>query len=416
MPASAALHRARSRASGTGFDSLTHANLHAGDDTPRGHAHGRAGSPARSRPGVRDRRSARPTSCGRRTCRPLRPRSSARWRAGCRGPTSASALVIRCRIPILLEQRTSTTVESLDASSWKITARWSWLGGLHRTPTAIGASPFVEAGLDRQLTVHGARRDRAGPVPSRCRSSGTCTRYSEAPMPARPSCGSSEWARAVMHVEPVQRQHAGDPAEGAGDVAVDHDDPIVEGAHVVSIRSPSAPACRQSGNRVHVASSTAPPPNTWLDARDEVGDQFFLPRPPRRRSRRLRVGDRERRAGARAHPGRLRRRRRIGSSPDRRDRVARRHRAAAGGTRPSPPTRRRRGAATRGAARARAPAPSPASVWSPGIALAEVVEQRSQHEQVGAVRPMSTSSRGVGGRLPEVPVDREAVVGVALRA
>ena len=50
-----------------------------------------------------------------------------------------------------------------------------------------------------------------------------------------------------------------------------------------------------------------------------------------------------------------------------------------------------------------------------GIALSEVVEQRTQDEQV---RPVDTVSqpRGIGRRLPQVPVDGEAVVGVALRA
>ena len=49
-----------------------------------------------------------------------------------------------------------------------------------------------------------------------------------------------------------------------------------------------------------------------------------------------------------------------------------------------------------------------------GVALADVVQQRADHEQVGAVDPVDERG-GVGRRLPQVPVDGEAVVGVALR-
>ena len=48
------------------------------------------------------------------------------------------------------------------------------------------------------------------------------------------------------------------------------------------------------------------------------------------------------------------------------------------------------------------------------VPLAEVVEQRADDEEVGALDP-SGQVGGVGGRLPQVPVDGEAVVGVALR-
>ena len=47
------------------------------------------------------------------------------------------------------------------------------------------------------------------------------------------------------------------------------------------------------------------------------------------------------------------------------------------------------------------------------IALADVVEQRAEHEQIGSVGARH-ERRGVGARLHQVPVDREAVVGVAL--
>ncbi len=48
------------------------------------------------------------------------------------------------------------------------------------------------------------------------------------------------------------------------------------------------------------------------------------------------------------------------------------------------------------------------------VALADVVQQRAHHEQVGAVDPVD-EGRGVGRRLAQVTVDGEAVVGVALR-
>ena len=49
-----------------------------------------------------------------------------------------------------------------------------------------------------------------------------------------------------------------------------------------------------------------------------------------------------------------------------------------------------------------------------GPALADVVQQRADHEQVGPVDPVGQRRR-VGRGLAQVPVDGEAVVGVALR-
>ena len=50
----------------------------------------------------------------------------------------------------------------------------------------------------------------------------------------------------------------------------------------------------------------------------------------------------------------------------------------------------------------------------PGIALAEVVEECPDEEEVRAADPVGEAG-GLGGGLAEVPVDGEAVVGVALR-
>jgi hypothetical protein len=49
-----------------------------------------------------------------------------------------------------------------------------------------------------------------------------------------------------------------------------------------------------------------------------------------------------------------------------------------------------------------------------GSPLADVVEERPQHEQVGPLHTVGQRG-GVGGRLHQVTVDGEAVVGVALR-
>ena len=68
----------------------------------------------------------------------------------------------------------------------------------------------------------------------------------------------------------------------------------------------------------------------------------------------------------------------------------------------------------RGAGRSSRTSSIPAAVWSPGVALAEIVEQRGEHEEVGAAHPVGERG-GVGRGLPEVPIDGEAVVGVALR-
>ena len=47
-------------------------------------------------------------------------------------------------------------------------------------------------------------------------------------------------------------------------------------------------------------------------------------------------------------------------------------------------------------------------------ALADVVQQRADEEQVGPL-DVADELGGVGGRLAQVPVDGEAVIGVALR-
>ena len=57
----------------------------------------------------------------------------------------------------------------------------------------------------------------------------------------------------------------------------------------------------------------------------------------------------------------------------------------------------------------------PLRVWSPGSALAEVVEQGAEQQQVGPIDAVGQRGR-VGRRLPQVPVDGEAVVRVALRS
>ena len=50
-----------------------------------------------------------------------------------------------------------------------------------------------------------------------------------------------------------------------------------------------------------------------------------------------------------------------------------------------------------------------------GVSLADVVKERPEHQQVGALDAIG-NSRGFGCRLEQMTVDCEPVIGVALRA
>ena len=57
--------------------------------------------------------------------------------------------------------------------------------------------------------------------------------------------------------------------------------------------------------------------------------------------------------------------------------------------------------------------PCPPAVWSPGIPLADVVQQGADQQEVGSLDPVGEPCRQCGG-LQEVPIDGIGVVGVAL--
>ena len=91
------------------------------------------------------------------------------------------------------------------------------------------------------------------------------------------------------HVEPVQRQHAGDLAEGPGLVGIDDRDPVVVARDVDLTgrhqRQRLGIGEELPGHLRHVAAAEHD-----AGTRGEFVDEFLLPVPPRRRSRRLRVG------------------------------------------------------------------------------------------------------------------------------
>ena len=134
---------------------------------------------------------------------------------------------------------------------------------------------------------------------------------------------------------------------------------------------------------------------------------------PRRWSRRRRPGrgraaaaGRRRRARWSPRPGRRWRGRRC--------RAAWRCRAAAGGGAPGRPASRRRPRRSPSASPISAAIGSPDHAVVAGPALADVVQQRGDQQQVGPV-DVAGQLRGGGGGLDQVPVDGEPVPGVALR-
>ena len=98
----------------------------------------------------------------------------------------------------------------------------------------------------------------------------------------------------------------------------------------------------------------------------------------------------------------------------RRGRAAWRCRAAGGGGARGRPARRRRPGGNPMRVAMRSTTSMPTAVWSPGKALADVVQERADEEEV---RPIDAVGQlgGERGGLQEVTVDGEGVVGVALR-
>ena len=75
-----------------------------------------------------------------------------------------------------------------------------------------------------------------------------------------------------------------------GRSGADHGEPVDVGARPPCDRRPSGPAPRPTGTAVHVGRRRPPPPRRWAHPLDQLGDQLGLPRAPRRRPGRQRVG------------------------------------------------------------------------------------------------------------------------------
>ena len=112
--------------------------------------------------------------------------------------------------------------------------------------------------------------------------------------------------------------------------------------------------------------------------------------------------------------GRRRRRRPSGRSPGRPGRAGWRSRRAAGGAaRAAASATSSRSKPMRAATRRRAARPP--RCGRPGRALADVVQQGGDEQQVGPAHPRGSARTRLDGRLQHVPVDGAAVHGVALR-
>ena len=293
-----------------------------------------------------------------------------------------------------------------------------------RPAPAVRAGPLGQPGLDRQLAGERPARGPRAPAPSRRRRAaarpGTATRPSAGP----PS--SPEYAHAVSTSRPRSDSTPAMRANAPGTVVAHDGDPLGAGPPSASASSGSmrtssrpaaivasvacvgeAPARRAAQRRRRRAA--------WRvrATRSATSCSFHEPHadgPVASESASVSACSRSSVLDVADRVGDLADRRRVG-----RGRAARRRRAAAGGAGPSA-----RASSTSSAARPRrGPIGRTSSMPAVGVvarvALAEVVEQRAEHEQVGPLDPVGERG-GVGRRLPQVPVDGEAVVGVALRA
>ena len=285
-------------------------------------------------------------------------------------------------------------------------------GRLHLAP-AVRARPLGEAGLDRQLPGEGAVEIVGHLVPHDL----TVIGHGDAELVG----GHAETARPLVvgmrfsgdDGEAVQADDAGGAAEQAGSVGCHDGDAVAVVDHLHEPlghqrqnlgRREQSPRCRDSDR---VVTAEHPP-----DLGDQLVDQLGLPRAPRRRSGGPRVGlgqrgeqfEREVVADGIGHrvDGRVVRqvaaRGDLGQQQVMADElgddrgVGRREPEARPDRRHEPDTRI--GVISR-------------------VALTEVVEQCAEHEQIGAAHAFGDLG-GVRRRLPQMPVDGEPVVGVAL--
>ena len=150
--------------------------------------------------------------------------------------------------------------------------------------------------------------------------------------------------------------------------------------------------CSADGKSSRRTSSSRPPASTWRGALDELGDEARLPSAPRRRAGRQRVGLGER--GEQLEGGLVADR--LGDEVDRAGVVE----VAAGGDVGQQQVVLDEGDERVDVAwrephpRRRSPRTSsmPTAVWSPGAALADVVQQRADDEEVGPAARDSASA------------------------
>ena len=215
-----------------------------------------------------------------------------------------------------------------------------------------------------------------------------------------------------QHVQIVQRQRAGDAAERAGRVGTDGDELIAVEAH---------PHLAGAHARQHLARGEQPPGDLVdraatqhvADPFDQIGHQLGLPWAPRGGSRGQRVGLGQRAeqleraqvadglgdGGQRGRVGQIAARGDIGQQQ-----VMAHQRGQHLGVLGRQPHARPDGLHQRNA---------DLGVVA-GVALADVVEQRAEHQQVGAVHSVG-HLRCLGDCFPRVPIDGVAVVHVPLR-
>ena len=276
-------------------------------------------------------------------------------------------------------------------------------------PAAVGRGPLGHPGAQREPAVEGRARGRGPLDPSRRgrRAGDGRTRNSDR---ARPS--SVEWAAALMTSRPCR---ARTPATRLNVPGRSSHMTVILSSDASMSRPPSASrrSCSGVGNRSAAAGACSPRSSTW-STRSTSRPTSSAFHAPCRRARRERVGLGERgeqveaslvptAAATRSMIGRGRRghagwrpRRAAGGAHEDGDRLG-----VAGGSSPSG-----RRCARRTPRRPRCGRPA---------ALAEVVEQGGGHEQIGSLdlraRPAAWATA-----LQEMPVDGEAVVGVALGA
>ena len=283
------------------------------------------------------------------------------------------------------------------------------IGARHATlvPLGVGVRTFGDARLDREPAVEGEREVALDARPRGLRS----VRIGHAELRECAAVGGVRGGR--HHVEAVHGEHSRDFAEEAGTVVGGDGQQLAVGDDARAARREQlAVRCSRELGQPRLGDLAAG--HQRLDALDEQRHELGLRRSPGGRPRRARVGLGQGTEQVQC----LDRRHALGDALDRRRVVE----VAA-----ERDLRQQQVVGDQldqhvdvgsGVAQTRA---EPACDLDAGVgvvagaALAEVVEERAQHEQVGAGHGCGPRRRDRGG-FEEVPVDGEAVVGVALRS